>query len=86
MLDERVNLAYLLGWRILIFQRTKESACYAFSFTVCTTPQRSETAYLKHNELLLFAVVLLVVSQQTQNICITFIQRWTNVFDVGPTL
>ena len=23
---------------------------------------------------------------QTQNICITFIQRWTNVEDVGPTL
>ena len=25
-------------------------------------------------------------SQKTQNICITFIQRWTNVEDVGPTL
>ena len=25
-------------------------------------------------------------TQQTQNICITFIQRWPNVFDVGPTL
>ena len=25
-------------------------------------------------------------SQQTQNICITFIPRWTNVEDVGPTL
>ena len=25
-------------------------------------------------------------SQQTQNICITFIQRRPNVFDVGPTL
>ena len=24
-------------------------------------------------------------SQQTQNICITFVQRWPNVFDVGPT-
>ena len=24
--------------------------------------------------------------QQTQNICITFIQRRPNVFDVGPTL
>ena len=22
----------------------------------------------------------------TQNICITFVQCWTNVFDVGPTL
>ena len=25
-------------------------------------------------------------TQQTQNICITFIQCWPNVFDVGPTL
>ena len=25
-------------------------------------------------------------SQLAHNICITFIQRWTNVFDVGPTL
>ena len=25
-------------------------------------------------------------AQQTQNICITFIQCWTNVEDVGPTL
>ena len=25
-------------------------------------------------------------SQQTQNICITFIQRRPNVFDAGPTL
>ena len=25
-------------------------------------------------------------TQQTQNICITFIQRWPNVFDVCPTL
>ena len=24
--------------------------------------------------------------QQTQNICITFVQRRPNVFDVGPTL
>ena len=27
-----------------------------------------------------------IVAQQTQNICITFIQCWTNVEDVGPTL
>ena len=26
------------------------------------------------------------LSQQTQNICITFIQRWPNVLNVGPTL
>ena len=25
-------------------------------------------------------------TQRTQNICITFVQRWPNVFDVGPTL
>ena len=27
-----------------------------------------------------------VPTQQTENICITFIQCWTNVEDVGPTL
>ena len=27
-----------------------------------------------------------VISQQTQNFCKTFVQRWPNVFDVGPTL
>ena len=27
-----------------------------------------------------------ISSQQTQNICMTFIQRRPNVFDVGPTL
>ena len=26
------------------------------------------------------------ITQQSQDICITFIQRWPNVFDVGPTL
>ena len=26
------------------------------------------------------------ISQQTQNICITFVQCWTNLKDVGPTL
>ena len=25
-------------------------------------------------------------TQQTQNICITFAQHWSNVSDVGPTL
>ena len=28
----------------------------------------------------------LIVSQQAQNICMTFVQRRSNVFDVGPTL
>ena len=27
-----------------------------------------------------------VPAQQTQNICKTFVQRWPNAFDVGPTL
>ena len=27
-----------------------------------------------------------MVTKQTQNICITFVQRRPNVFDVGPTL
>ena len=30
--------------------------------------------------------VSVVYSQRTQNMCIIFIQRWPNVFDVGPTL
>ena len=29
---------------------------------------------------------LQVVSQQTQNICLTFVECWTNVADAGPTL
>ena len=33
-----------------------------------------------------FCIFEYVLSQQTQNICITFIQRWPSVFDVGPTL
>ena len=28
----------------------------------------------------------ILLSQQTQNTCITFVQRRPNVFDVGPTL
>ena len=31
-------------------------------------------------------VIQRAMSRQTQNICITFIQCWTNVEDVGPTL
>ena len=27
-----------------------------------------------------------VLTKQTQNVCITFIQCWTNVENVGPTL
>ena len=30
-------------------------------------------------------LVIVVHAQWTQNICITFIPCWTNVFDVGPT-
>ena len=29
---------------------------------------------------------VILPSQQTQNTCITFVQRRPNVFDVGPTL
>ena len=29
---------------------------------------------------------IIKINSQTQNICITFTQRWPNVFDVGPTL
>ena len=31
-------------------------------------------------------VALRHISQQTQHICITYVQRRSNVFDVGPTL
>ena len=31
-------------------------------------------------------LVHIATTQQTQNICITFVQCWTNVKDVGPTL
>ena len=30
--------------------------------------------------------VVVTPSRKTQNICITFVQCWTNVFNVGPTL
>ena len=35
-----------------------------------------------------FEVVLIYVAytKQTQNMCVTFVQCWTNVEDVGPTL
>ena len=32
------------------------------------------------------AIVHEAMSQQTQNICITFVECWANVEDVGPTL
>ena len=35
---------------------------------------------------MLCAINALSHTQQTQNICITFVQRRPNVFDVGPTL
>ena len=35
---------------------------------------------------LVFAGNMILFNQKTQNICITFIQRRPNVFDVGPTL
>ena len=31
-------------------------------------------------------IVLVLRAQQTRNICITFVQCWVNVEDVGPTL
>ena len=38
----------------------------------------------KHNSFVWFTFI--TNTQQTQNICIPFVQRWTNVEDVGPTL
>ena len=35
---------------------------------------------------LIFLFEYIGLSQQTQNICITFVQRRHKVFDVGPTL
>ena len=50
--------------------------------------QTAVTAYLKITQLLLFvfARIIGLISQQTQNICIAFVQRRPNVEDVGPTL
>ena len=44
---------------------------------------------IKYNNRALEAVGKLLnylTSQQTQHICITFVQYWTNAEDVGPTL
>ena len=52
----------------------------------CLTGKRTTKIFL--NTILVYGNgdILWTYSQQTQNICITFIQRWPNVFDVGPTL
>ena len=44
------------------------------------------TAHFQVSSYCLLALQSRAVSQQTQNICITFIQRRPNVFDVVPTL
>ena len=49
-----------------------------FQVTVC------QTIFLSNH--LQDSTDIHIQSQQTQNICITFIQRRPNVFDVGPTL
>ena len=38
------------------------------------------------NRYLYSKLFLFSPSQQTQNMCITFVQRRPNVFDMGPTL
>ena len=59
--------------------------------------QKAVTAYLTSDQLLFFFVLVAIWcdrrgrsgtwgSQQAQNICITFVQCWPNVFDVRPTL
>ena len=45
---------------------------------------KARTCMILKNNLMQF--VTISFSQQTQNICITFIQCWTNVEDVGPAL
>ena len=39
-----------------------------------------------HLSAMIYSTLIYIITQQTQNICITFIQCWTNVEDVGPTL
>ena len=48
--------------------------------------QANHVLSLNSINLLEFHECVMFRSQQTQNICITFIQRRPNVFDVGPTL
>ena len=48
--------------------------------------QRCNLAISKIKCILFCVVDTIIHSQQTQNICITFVQRRPNVFDVDPTL
>ena len=56
--------------------------------------EKAVTAYLKDEQLLHLSFALQqcsakkqsIVSQWTQNVCITFVKRWTNVEDAGPAL
>ena len=50
------------------------------------TPQWRRNAGVTFSQHLRHWLTVELRSQQTQNICITFIQRRPNVFDVGPTL
>ena len=49
--------------------------------TAITIRQTAVTVYFRSTQLLPFAF-----AKQTKHMCITFIQRRPNVFDVGPTL
>ena len=53
-----------------------------------TPPMENRPATLKaYMTLYLFTCLKTsIISQRTQNNCITFVQRRPNVFDVGPTL
>ena len=44
------------------------------------------TSAHSHHEMTAVIIVTGALSQQTCSLCITFIQCWTNVEDVGPTL
>ena len=46
---------------------------------------KANTLFAGH-EVYIFCTCLVYVPKETQNICMTFIQRWTNVEDVGPAL
>ena len=47
---------------------------------------KNENYNLRYNLCYIWTTTELQPTQQTQNICITFVQRRPNVFDVGPAL
>ena len=74
---------YLRHWpTIEPFLQQRLGVSYNRVWCICPMTARAMWAIMKESEV----VLEWGGSQQTQNILITFIQCWSNVFDVGPTL